>query len=142
MPAGTAGEVYIGGCGVARGYLGRPAPTAERFLPDARGGPGGRMYRTGDLGRWLADGSLEVAGRVDRQLKVRGYRVEPGEIESVLAGHPDVDQASVVASTRDSGDYPPGGLLHAECRRGGGDRTAPSAGRACAITCLTGCPAT
>ena len=104
VPAGTAGEVYIGGCGVARGYLGRPALTAERFLPDARGGPGGRMYRTGDLGRWLADGSLEVAGRVDRQLKVRGYRVEPGEIESVLAGHPDVDQASVVASTRDSGD--------------------------------------
>ena len=104
VPAGTAGEVYIGGCGVARGYLGRPALTAERFLPDPRGGPGGRMYRTGDLGRWLPDGSLEVAGRVDRQLKVRGYRVEPGEIENVLAGHPDVDQVSVVASTRDSGD--------------------------------------
>jgi amino acid adenylation domain-containing protein/thioester reductase-like protein len=104
VPAGTAGEVYIGGCGVARGYLGRPALTAERFLPDARGVPGGRMYRTGDLGRWLADGSLEVAGRVDRQLKVRGFRVEPGEIESVLAEHPDIDQVSVVASTRDSGD--------------------------------------
>jgi amino acid adenylation domain-containing protein/thioester reductase-like protein len=104
VPAGTEGEVYIGGCGVARGYLGRPALTAERFLPDPHGGPGGRMYRTGDLGRWLADGSLEVAGRVDRQLKVRGYRVEPGEIENVLAGHPDVDQVSVVASTRDSGD--------------------------------------
>ncbi|MGH3212461.1 MAG: amino acid adenylation domain-containing protein [Trebonia sp.] len=104
VPAGTAGEVYVGGCGVARGYLGRPALTAERFLPDARGVPGGRMYRTGDVGRWLADGSLEVAGRVDRQLKVRGYRVEPGEIESVLAGHPDIGQVSVVASTRDSGD--------------------------------------
>jgi amino acid adenylation domain-containing protein/thioester reductase-like protein len=104
VPAGTAGEIYIGGCGVARGYLGRPALTAERFLPDARGVPGGRMYRTGDLGRWLADGSLEVAGRVDRQLKVRGYRVEPGEIESVLAGHPDIGQVSVVASTRDAGD--------------------------------------
>jgi amino acid adenylation domain-containing protein/thioester reductase-like protein len=104
VPAGTAGEIYIGGCGVARGYLGRPALTAERFLPDARGVPGGRMYRTGDLGRWLADGSLEVAGRVDRQLKVRGFRVEPGEIESVLAGHPDIDQVSVVASTRGSGD--------------------------------------
>ena len=104
VPAGTAGEIYIGGCGVARGYLGRPALTAERFLPDARGVSGGRMYRTGDLGRWLADGSLEVAGRVDRQLKVRGFRVEPGEIESVLAGHPDIGQVSVVASTRDSGD--------------------------------------
>ncbi len=104
VPAGTAGEIYIGGCGVARGYLGRPALTAERFLPDARGVPGGRMYRTGDLGRWLADGSLEVAGRVDRQLKVRGFRVEPGEIESVLAGHPDIDQVSVVSSTRDSGE--------------------------------------
>jgi amino acid adenylation domain-containing protein/thioester reductase-like protein len=104
VPAGTAGEIYIGGCGVARGYLGRPALTAERFLPDARGVPGARMYRTGDLGRLLADGSLEVAGRVDRQLKVRGFRVEPGEIENVLAGHPDIDQVSVVASARDSGD--------------------------------------
>jgi len=100
----TAGEIYIGGCGVARGYLGRPALTAERFLPDARGLPGSRMYRTGDIGRWLADGSLEVAGRVDRQLKVRGFRVEPGEIESVLAGHPDIDEVSVVAAARDSGD--------------------------------------
>jgi thioester reductase-like protein len=104
VPAGTAGEIYIGGCGVARGYLGRPALTAERFLPDARGVPGGRMYRTGDLGRWLKDGNLEVAGRVDRQLKVRGFRVEPGEIESVLAGHPEIDQVSVVASARGSGD--------------------------------------
>ncbi|HVT70462.1 MAG TPA: amino acid adenylation domain-containing protein, partial [Trebonia sp.] len=104
VPAGTAGEVYIGGPGVARGYLGRPAATAERFLPDPGGAPGSRMYRTGDLGRWLDDGSLEVAGRVDRQLKVRGFRVEPGEIERVLAGHPDIDQVSVVASARGAGD--------------------------------------
>jgi amino acid adenylation domain-containing protein/thioester reductase-like protein len=104
VPAGTEGEVYIAGCGVARGYLGRPALTAERFLPDASGAPGGRMYRTGDMGRWLEDGSLEVAGRVDRQLKVRGFRVEPGEIESVLAGHPDIGQVSVVASPRGPGD--------------------------------------
>ncbi len=104
VPAGTEGEVYIAGRGVARGYLGRPALTAERFLPDASGAPGGRMYRTGDMGRWLEDGSLEVAGRVDRQLKVRGFRVEPGEIESVLAGHPDIDQVSVMASGRGPGD--------------------------------------
>jgi amino acid adenylation domain-containing protein/thioester reductase-like protein len=104
VPAGSAGEVYIGGRAVARGYLGRPALTAERFLPDPGGVPGGRMYRTGDLGRWLEDGSLEVAGRIDRQLKVRGFRVEPGEIESALAAHPDIDQVSVVASRRSSGD--------------------------------------
>ena len=104
VPAGTAGEVCIGGPPVARGYLGRPALTAERFVPDPGGARGSRMYRTGDLGRWLADGNLEVVGRMDRQLKVRGFRVEPGEIESVLAGHPDIDQVTVVASTRSSGD--------------------------------------
>jgi amino acid adenylation domain-containing protein/thioester reductase-like protein len=104
VPAGTVGEIYLGGCGVARGYLGRPALTAERFVPDPGGGPGERMYRTGDLGRVLAAGDLEVTGRLDRQLKVRGFRVEPGEIESVLAGHPDIEQVSVVASPRSSGD--------------------------------------
>jgi amino acid adenylation domain-containing protein/thioester reductase-like protein len=104
VPVGTTGEIYIGGGGVARGYLGRPALTAERFVPDPGGVPGGRMYRTGDLGRWLADGNLEVAGRIDRQLKVRGFRVEPQEIEAVLAGHPDIDQVSVVATARTSGD--------------------------------------
>ena len=104
VPAGAAGEICIGGPPVARGYLGRPALTAERFVPDPGGDLGGRMYRTGDLGRWLPGGNLEVAGRMDRQLKVRGFRVEPGEIETVLAGHPDIDQVSVVASTRSSGD--------------------------------------
>ncbi len=104
VPPETEGEVYIGGPGVARGYLGRPGLTAECFLPDAGGAPGARMYRTGDLGRWLEDGMLEVAGRVDRQLKVRGFRVEPGEIESVLATHPDIGQVSVSVSARGSGD--------------------------------------
>jgi amino acid adenylation domain-containing protein len=103
-PAGTAGEICIGGQAVARGYLGRPALTAERFVPDPGGVPGSRMYRTGDLGRWLEGGNLEVAGRMDRQLKVRGFRVEPGEIESVLAGHPDIGQVSVVPSTSRTGD--------------------------------------
>jgi amino acid adenylation domain-containing protein/thioester reductase-like protein len=104
VPPGATGDVYIGGGGVARGYLGRPALTAERFLPDAAGTPGGRMYHTGDVGRWLADGSLEVTGRADRQLKVRGFRIEPGEIENALASHPDIGQVSVTASTRSSGD--------------------------------------
>jgi amino acid adenylation domain-containing protein/thioester reductase-like protein len=104
VPPGTGGEIYIGGHGVARGYLGRPALTAERFLPDASGVPGGRMYRTGDLGRWLPDGRLEIAGRIDRQLKVRGFRVEPGEIESALAQHPDIGQVAVTATKRGSGD--------------------------------------
>ena len=109
VPAGEAGEIYIGGCGVARGYLGRPALTAERFLPDGSGDPGSRMYRTGDLGRYRQDGALEVTGRADRQLKVRGFRVDPAEIESVLAGHPDIGQVAVVAT----GDGPAGTRLAA-----------------------------
>ena len=144
VAAGTIGEIYIGGCGVARGYLGRPALTAERFVPDPGGGPGERMYRTGDLGRLLAGGDLEVTGRLDRQLKVRGFRVEPGEIESVLAGHPDIEQVSVVASPRSSGDtrlvayYTP-----SPSRPGERQRPAPPAGREpSAATCSTGCPAT
>jgi amino acid adenylation domain-containing protein/thioester reductase-like protein len=100
VPPGAAGEIYIGGCGVARGYLGRPELTSELFLPNRHGT--GLMYRTGDVGRWRADGNLEVLGRADRQLKIRGFRVEPAEIESALASHPAIAEAAALV-TRGSG---------------------------------------
>ncbi len=96
MPAGSLGELVIGGAGVARGYLDRPELTAERFVPDPFSEiPGARLYRTGDLGRHLADGTLEFRGRLDQQVKVRGVRIEPGEVEEALRLHPAVADCAV-----------------------------------------------
>jgi amino acid adenylation domain-containing protein len=97
------GELYVAGPGLARGYLSRPALTAERYLPDPFGAPGERMYRSGDLARRLDDGSLEYLGRIDLQVKIRGYRVELGEIESALLAHPQVRGAVVVLRELASG---------------------------------------
>ncbi|MFL6199517.1 MAG: amino acid adenylation domain-containing protein [Thermoanaerobaculia bacterium] len=105
VPAGIPGELLLGGAGLARGYLGRPELTAERFVPDPFGvEPGARLYRTGDLVRHLPDGALEFLGRIDQQVKIRGFRVEPGEVEAALKALPGVGAAAVVACGHGAGD--------------------------------------
>ncbi|WP_437287312.1 amino acid adenylation domain-containing protein [Sorangium sp. So ce406] len=105
LPVGVPGELAIGGSGVARGYLGQPGLTAERFVPDPWSGePGARLYRTGDRARWLPDGTLEFLGRVDHQIKLRGLRIDTAEIEGCLRMHPDLRDAVVVLGEGPGGD--------------------------------------
>jgi amino acid adenylation domain-containing protein len=97
VAAGMSGEIFVGGIGVARGYLNQPGLTAERFIPEPWGGrPGARMYRTGDIGRYLANGNIEFVGRRDHQVKLRGFRIELGEVEAALAQHPAVRDAVAI----------------------------------------------
>ncbi|MGV9904273.1 amino acid adenylation domain-containing protein [Streptomyces sp. NPDC003388] len=127
VPPGVVGELHAAGAGLALGYLGRPAATADRFVPDPDGAsPGARLYRTGDLVRWRSDGMLDFCGRADSQVKINGYRVEPDEIATVLAAHPEIRSAAVVdepgsgsgkqlvgyvVPVRSSSDAPPPGDL-------------------------------
>ena len=97
VPQGAVGELYVGGLGLARGYLNNPALTADRFVADPFSSAGGRLYRTGDLVRWRSDGHLEYMGRLDHQIKIRGFRVELGEIEAQLLAQTGVREAVVLA---------------------------------------------
>ena len=105
VPIGVAGQLHIGGVGIARGYLNRPALTAEKFIPDPFSEePGARLYKSGDLARLLPDGNIEFLGRVDHQLKIRGFRVEPGEVEAAIEKHPAIRQAVVIAKENVTSD--------------------------------------
>ena len=128
-PVGVKGEIYIGGAGLARGYLRRAEMTAERFVPARYGERGGeRMYRTGDVGRYLADGNIEFIGRADNQVKIRGYRIELGEIEQTLTQHPAVSQSIVVLREDPPSDKRLVAYVVRDQKYGGLNRSRPDGG--------------
>ena len=138
VPVGVTGEIFIGGAGVARGYLNRSELTAEMFIADPfRQGQGGQLYRTGDRGRYLPDGNIEFIGRMDGQVKVRGYRIELGEIEAILTQHPTVKDCVVVTCEHESRSRKElGGLCRAQ-------RSSPrSRSLSCAAICKRNCRST
>ena len=137
VPVGVVGELYIGGEGLARGYLNRPELTAEKFMPHPYSEEAGaRLYRTGDMVRWLEGGELAYVGRVDAQVKVRGFRVELGEIEVVLKEHPSVKECIVlVKDDKVAGQSLVGYILNAR-------RSDRPAVRNCAITHASVCRST
>ena len=116
LPAGARGELYLGGAGISRGYLGDPGLTAEKFVPDPfNSEPGARLYRTGDSARWRHDGQIEFLGRMDQQVKIRGHRIEPAEVEAALLRHEAVRDVVVIAREEAGRRTPVSGLCR--CRQ-------------------------
>ena len=132
MPVGVSGEIYLGGSGLARGYWNKPDLTAGRFIPNPFGAAGSRIYRTGDLGRYRDDGEVEFLGRIDRQVKIRGHRIEPGDVESAIRRCAGVSEAVVVTRAQQSGAIDL--VAYVVGARGRSQRCACSCARCCRRT--------
>ena len=144
VPVGVPGELYVGGIAVGRGYLNRPELTAETFVADPFSEQAGdRLYRTGDRCRWLPDGNIEFLGRRDGQVKIHGSRIELGEVEAALMGHPGVAQAAVVARTPAVGSkYLAAYVVPRNGQRRRARRPGRNSSRSCVASCAPRCPTT